>query len=54
MKDLENKIWQLRADSQARDEAEANTIDKIKDLFLSYKAALASFGATPYMSYLVA
>lgn len=48
VKDLENQVSWLQAERQARDEAEAISSAKIKDMFLSYKAALASLGATPY------
>lgn len=48
VKNLESQILHLRVENQARDEAKASTIEKIKELFLSYKTALALFGATPY------
>lgn len=48
LKGLENLVSELRTDRRTRDEADAEVMEKIRDLFISYKAMLALFGATPY------
>lgn len=45
---FERQVLELRNDQRARDEADAEIIGKIKDLFIYFKTALASFVATPY------